>query len=91
MKDMTTEVFATLSIIILSWVVLLAADAALCGILNLIAGISFRKAFLWGCISLIIPAKITDQSESMRSLDGKAGLQDHRGKDIDTVYFVKRQ
>ena len=58
MKDMTTEVFATLSIIILSWVVLLAADAALCGILNLIAGISFRKAFLWGCISLIIPPAV---------------------------------
>lgn len=47
-----------LSIIVLCWVVLLAADAAICGILNLIVGISFRKAFLWGCISLVLPPAV---------------------------------
>ncbi len=55
---MTTEVFMILSIIVLCWVVLLAADAAICGILNLIVGISFRKAFLWGCISLVLPPAV---------------------------------
>lgn len=55
MKNMNAEIFSTLSIILLCWIVLLVTDAAVCGLLRLLAGISFRKAFLWGCLSLLIP------------------------------------
>ena len=52
---MNPEIFATLSIILLCWIILLVSDAAVCGILKLLAGIKFRKAFLWGLLSLLIP------------------------------------
>ena len=52
---MNPEIFSILSIILVCWIVLLITDSAICGILKLAAGIPFRKAFLWGCISLIVP------------------------------------
>ena len=55
MKNMNPETFATLSIILVCWIILLISDAAICGILKLLAGIKFRKAFLWGLLSLLIP------------------------------------
>jgi predicted MPP superfamily phosphohydrolase len=35
--------------------VLVTADASFCGLLKILAGIPFKKAFLWGCLSLLIP------------------------------------
>lgn len=55
MKNMTPEIYATLSILLVCCVVLLTADAIACGLLKLIAGIPFKKAFLWGCLGLLIP------------------------------------
>ena len=55
MKNMNSEIFATLSIILVCWTALLAADILVSGTLKIAAGIQFRKAFLWGCLSLIIP------------------------------------
>lgn len=55
MKKMNPELFATLSILLTCLVLLAAADTLACLILKLAAGIPFRKAFLWGCISFLIP------------------------------------
>lgn len=55
MKNMMTETHATLAILLVCWIMLLAADGLICGILKFIAGIPFKKAFLWGCISLLVP------------------------------------
>ena len=55
MKNMMTETHATLAILLVCWIMLLTADVLICGILKLIAGIPFKKAFLWGCISLLVP------------------------------------
>lgn len=55
MKNMNAELFSTLSIILICWTALLASDAVICGLMKLFAGIPFRKAFLWGCLSLMIP------------------------------------
>ena len=55
MKGMATEVSATLMIIILCWILLIIADAAVGGLLKLIFGVPFKKAFLWGLLSLLIP------------------------------------
>ena len=52
---MTTETFATLSILLICWIALMILDAAVCGLLYAIFGTSFRKAFLYGLISLFIP------------------------------------
>lgn len=52
---MSTETIAVLSILLLCWILFLAADAAFCLILHLIFRISFRKAFTYGLLSLIIP------------------------------------
>lgn len=52
---MNPELFATLSILLVCLVLLAAADTLVCLILKLAAGIPFRKAFLWGCISFLIP------------------------------------
>ena len=49
------ETSATIMILILSWLILAGLDAAVCGLLKLCAGVAFRKAFLWGLISLAIP------------------------------------
>ena len=55
MKGMATEVSATLMIIVLCWILLIIADAAVGGLLKLVSGIPFRKAFAWGLLSLLIP------------------------------------
>jgi predicted MPP superfamily phosphohydrolase len=55
MKGMTTEANATLMIIILCWILLIIADATVGGLLKLVSGIPFRKAFVWGLLSLLIP------------------------------------
>ena len=55
MKNMNPEIFSTLSIIISCWVALLAADAIVCLVLKFACGIPFKMAFLWGCLSLLIP------------------------------------
>ena len=52
---MTTETFATLSILFVCWIILLILDVTVCGMLYGIFGISFRKAFLYGLVSLFIP------------------------------------
>ena len=52
MKNMNPEIFATLSIIFLCWIFLLISDAAVCGLLKMLFGIRFRKAFMWGLLSL---------------------------------------
>ena len=55
MKDMATELSATLMIIVLCWILLTIADVAVGGLLKLVFGIPFRKAFAWGLLSLAIP------------------------------------
>lgn len=55
MKGMATEVSAALMIIVLCWILLTIADAAVGGLLKLVSGIPFRKAFAWGLLSLLIP------------------------------------
>lgn len=55
MKGMATEVSATLMIIVLCWILLIIADAAVGGLLKLVSGIPFGKAFAWGLLSLLIP------------------------------------
>lgn len=55
MKDMATEVSATLMIILLCWILLTIADAAVGGLLKLMFGIPFRKVFVWGLLSLLLP------------------------------------
>lgn len=52
---MKLEFFATISIILICWIIILIADAAVCGILKLALGIRFKRAFLHGCIALLIP------------------------------------
>ena len=52
---MATEVSATLMIIVLCWILLIIADAAVGGLLKLVAGIPFRRAFIWGLLSLLAP------------------------------------
>ena len=52
---MATEVSAALMIIVLCWILLTIADAAVGGLLKLVSGIPFRKAFAWGLLSLLIP------------------------------------
>ncbi len=52
---MTTEAIATLSILLICWIVLILIDAAVSGVLYFILGISFRKTFLYGLVSLCIP------------------------------------
>ena len=52
---MTTETFATLSILFVCWIILVILDVTVCGMLYGIFRISFRKAFLYGLVSLFIP------------------------------------
>lgn len=52
---MATELSATLMIIVLCWILLTIADVAVGGLLKLVFGIPFRKAFAWGLLSLAIP------------------------------------
>ena len=55
MKGMEPEIFATLMILILCWIVLLVLDLAVSGIIRAVAGVSFKRAFLWGLLSLLLP------------------------------------
>ena len=54
-KTMTFELSSTLMIILLCWIILTVADVAVCGLLKLIFGLPFKKAFLWGLLSLLLP------------------------------------
>ena len=55
MKGMEPEIFSTLMILILCWIVLLVLDLAVSGIIRAVAGVSFKRAFLWGLLSLLLP------------------------------------
>ena len=52
---MATETFATVMIVILCWIILLALDILVCGLLCILTGVAFKKAFLWGLLSLTVP------------------------------------
>ena len=52
---MNAEIFSTLSIILICWIALTAANTIICLILKLSVGVTFKKAFLWGCLALILP------------------------------------
>lgn len=52
---MTFELSSTLMIILLCWIILTIADITVCGLLKLILGLPFKKAFLWGLLALILP------------------------------------
>ena len=45
-------------IILLCWIILTIGDLAVCGLLKLIIGIQFKKAFLWGLLALLLPPVI---------------------------------
>lgn len=55
MKGIEPEIFSTLMILILCWIVLLVLDLAVSGIIRAVAGVSFKRAFLWGLLSLLLP------------------------------------
>ena len=55
MKGMEPEIFSTLMILILCWIVLLVLDLAVSGVIRAVAGVSFKRAFLWGLLSLLLP------------------------------------
>ena len=55
MKDMTTELFSILTIMVICCIVLLGINSAVCLILKIAAGMPFKKAFRRGCIVLFIP------------------------------------
>ena len=52
---MEPEIFATLMILILCWIVLLVLDLAVSGIIRAAAGVPFKRVFLWGLLSLLLP------------------------------------
>ena len=52
---MEPEIFSTLMILILCWIVLLVLDLAVSGVIRAVAGVSFKRAFLWGLLSLLLP------------------------------------
>lgn len=55
MKGMDPEIFSTLMILILCWIVFLVLDLAVSGIIRAVAGVPFKRAFLWGLLSLLLP------------------------------------
>ena len=55
MKGMRPEIFATLMILLLCWVALVVLDLAVSGIVRVVAGVPFRKVFVWGLLTLLIP------------------------------------
>lgn len=59
MKNMPVEIYATLMIMAVCWLMLLALDILICAGLRLLWGIPFGKAFLWGLLSLILPPALT--------------------------------
>ena len=52
---MATEAMATIMITFLCCLVLAALDAIVCGLLSLAGWVTFKKAFLWGLWSLVLP------------------------------------
>lgn len=52
---MTTEASATIMIVVLCWIILTVLDAMVCGLLCLFTAAAFKKAFLWGLLTLIMP------------------------------------
>ena len=52
---MAIEASAVVMIIIVCWIVILVLDAVVCGVASLLAGVGFRKAFLWGLLALALP------------------------------------
>lgn len=55
MKIMTFELSSTLMIILLCWIILTIADLTVSGLLKLIFGLPFKKAFIWGLLALLLP------------------------------------
>lgn len=55
MKNMAIEASAVVMIIIVCWIVILVLDAVVCGVVSLLAGVGFRKAFLWGLLAMVLP------------------------------------
>ena len=55
MKDHMFEISATAMIMILCWLVLVVMDVAVSGVISVCTGVTFRKAFLWGLLSLVLP------------------------------------
>ncbi len=55
MKIMTFELSSTLMIILFCWIILTIADLTVSGLLKLIFGLPFKKAFLWGLLALLLP------------------------------------
>lgn len=52
---MMTETIATLMILILCWIILILLDCGISAILALCGVVCFKKAFLYGLLSLLIP------------------------------------
>jgi len=52
---MSIEFTSIIGILIISWILLLILDLAVSGLISLIFGTAFRKAFLWGLLSLALP------------------------------------
>lgn len=52
---MAIEASAVVMIIIVCWIVILVLDAVVCGVVSLLAGVGFRKAFLWGLLAMVLP------------------------------------
>ena len=52
---MTMETSVTLMIIVLCWVILLAADLVVSGVARLVAKAPFGKVFKWGLLALLVP------------------------------------
>lgn len=55
MKNMSIEVYAVVMIIIVCWIAVLVLDVAVCGVVSLLTGVGFRRAFLWGLLALALP------------------------------------
>ena len=52
---MATETIATIMITLLCCIIMAVLDVVICGLLNLIGVVSFKKAFLWGLCSFVLP------------------------------------
>ena len=55
---MSTESLAIIMVLILCWIVLTAVNAVVCLLLKLLMGLRFKRAFLWGCLALIVPLAV---------------------------------
>ncbi len=52
---MYTEVFSVGIILLVCWIVLTVLDLAVAGVVALVFGLSFKRCFLWGLLSLAVP------------------------------------